>query len=93
MRYIGKLFAYLLAGILTLVVWAFEILGRVLSFIGVFVILLFVICLIVIVVSGLWQSLPIVIGLFAVCCVIFFGSAIVSGEILYIRNKLLEKEK
>lgn len=89
MRLIGKLFAYLLAGILTLVVWAFEILGRVLSFIGVFVILLFIICLIVIVASGLWQSLPIVIGLFAICSVIFFGSAIISGEIRHLRNMLL----
>ncbi len=91
MRLIGKLFAYLLAGILTLVVWAFEIFGRVLSFIGVFVILLFVICLIVIVVSGLWQSLPIVIGLFAACCVIFFGSAVISGEIIHLRNWLLSR--
>ncbi len=89
MRYIGKLFAYLLAGILTLVVWAFEILGRVLSFIGVFVILLFIICLIIIVVSGLWQSLPIVIGLFAVCCVVFIGSAIVSGKIKCLIRRLM----
>ena len=91
MRLIGKLFAYLLAGILTLGVWAFEIFGRVLSFIGVFVILLFVICLIVIVVSRLWQSLPIVIGLFATCCVIFFGSAVISGEIIHLRNWLLSR--
>ena len=89
MRFIGKFFAYLLAGILTLLVWAFEIFGRVLSFIGVFVILLFIICLIVIVASGLWRSLPIIIGLFTVCCLIFYGSAIISGEILHLRNLLL----
>ena len=91
MRFIRKLFAYLLAGILTLVVWAFEILGIVLSFIGVFVILLFVICLIVIAVSGLLDSLPTVICLLAVCYVIFGGTAYLSGVIRYLRDKLINR--
>ena len=89
MRLIGKMFALLLAGVLTLVVWAFNILGWILSFVGVFALLLFGISLIVIVFRGLWHTLPILIALFAACCLVFFGSAFISGEILHLRNRLL----
>ena len=89
MRFIGKAFALLLAGILTLVLLAFDLWGRIMSFIGVFAIFLFAICLIVIVASGLWHNLPILMSLFAVCLIIFFGSAYLAGAIQLLRDRLL----
>ncbi len=89
MRLIGKAFALLLAGILTLILLAFDLWGRIMSFIGVLVIFLFVICLIVIIASGLWHNLPILMALFAVCLIIFFGSAYLAGVIQCLRDSLL----
>ena len=89
MKIIGKLFAHLLAGVLTLVLVAFDLLGRALSFIGVFVILLFGLSLLVIVFKGLWHTLPILIGLFAVCLLVFFGTAWIAGLLSFLRDRLL----
>ncbi len=89
LRALSKLIRLIFAGILSLVIFAFELLGRLISFVGVFVILLFAICLIVIVVSGLWSTLPLLVGLFAVCVAFFFGTAYLSGGIIRLRNILL----
>ena len=89
MRFIGKLVAYLLAGILSVVVVLFDLIGRILSFLGVFVVFTFVAGLIVIVISRSWQSLPLLVGLFSVCVIIFFGSAIIAGYIARCRDWLL----
>ena len=89
MKIIGKLFAHLLAGVLTLVLVAFDLLGRALSFIGVFVILLFGLSLLVIVFKGLWHTLPILIGLFAVCLLVFYGTAWIAGFLSFLRDRLL----
>ena len=89
LRVLGKLIRLIFAGILSLVVLAFEVLGRLISFAGVFVIFLFAICLIVIVAGGLWSTLPLLIGLFAVCVAFFYGTAYLSGGIMLLRNKLL----
>ena len=59
------------------------------SFAGVFVIFLFAICFIAIVAGGLWSTLPLLLGLFAVCVAFFFGTAYLSGGVLLLRNKLL----
>ena len=89
MKIIGKLFAYLLAGILTLVLVAFDLLGRALPFIGVFVILLFGLSLMVIRFKGLWHTLPILIGLFAVCLLVFYGTEWIAGLLSFLRDRLL----
>lgn len=89
MKIIGKLFAHLLTGILTLVLVAFDLLGRALSFIGVFVILLFGLSLLVIVFKGLWHTLPILIGLFAVCLLVLYGTAWIAGLLSFLRDRLL----
>ena len=85
MKIIGKLFAHLLAGVLTLVLVAFDLLGRALSFVGVFVILLFGLSILVIVFKGLWHNLPILIGLFAVCLLVFYGTAWIAGLLSLLR--------
>ena len=89
MRFIGKMFAYLLAGGLSIIAVLFDFLGRILSFIGVFVIVLFVVGLLGIAFSRSWQSLPLYFGLFAVCVVVFFGSALIAGMIERCRKRLL----
>ena len=81
--------AYLLAGVLTLVLWILDLLGRVLSFAGVFVILLFLICIIAIAVTGSWSNLPIVLSLMIACVILFFGTAFVAGVIQRFRSRLL----
>ena len=81
--------AYLLAGVLTLVLWILDLLGRVLSFAGVFVILLFLICIIAIAVTGSWSNLPIVLSLMIACVILFFGTAFVAGMIQRFRSRLL----
>ena len=81
--------AYLLAGVLTLVLWILDLLGRVLSFAGVFVILLFLICIIAIAVTGSWSNLPIVLSLMIAYVILFFGTAFVAGVIQRFRNRLL----
>ena len=86
---IGKGLAYLLAGVLTLVLWSLDLLGRVLSFAGVFVILIFLICIIAIVVTGSWSNLPIVLSLMIACFFLFFGTAFVAGIIQRFRSRLL----
>ena len=91
MRFIGKMVACLLAGILSLIAVLFDLLGRILSFIGVFVIFLFVVGLFGIVISRSWQTLPVLIGLFVTCLVIFYGSALFAGLIERWRNRLLER--
>lgn len=89
MKIIGKIFAHLLAGILTLALVAFDLLGRALSFIGVFVILLYGLSLLVIVFKGLWHTLPILIGLFAVCLLVYYGTAWIAGFLSFLRDRLL----
>ena len=89
MKIIGKIFAHLLAGVLTLVLVAFDLLGRALSFVGVFVILLFGLSLLIIVFKGLWHTLPILIGLFAVCLLVFYGTAWIAGFLSFLRDRLL----
>ena len=63
MKIIGKLFAHLLAGILTLVLVVFDLLGRALSF----------------------------IGLFAVCLLVFYGTAWIAGLLAALRDRLLAR--
>ena len=86
---IGKGLAYLLAGVLTLFLWVLDLLGRVLSFAGVFVILLFLICIIAIAVTGSWSNLPVVLLLMIACVILFFGTAFVAGIIQRFRSRLL----
>ena len=88
---IGRGMAHLLAGVLTLVLWILDLLGRVLSFAGVFVILLFLICIIAIAVTGSWSNLPIVLSLMIACVILFFGTAFVAGVIQRLRNRLIER--
>ncbi len=88
-RGIGRIMAYLLAGIMTLVLWTFDFVGRVLSFAGVFVILFFLISLVAIALTGSWGILPIALGLMGACVIIFFGTAYAAGIIQRFRNRLL----
>ena len=89
MKLIGKMIAYILAGALSIVAVGFDLLGRILSFIGVFIVFLFAVGLIGIAISRYWQFLPLLIGLFAACIVVFFGSALIAGMIERCRNRLL----
>ena len=89
MRFIGKMFAYVLAGMLSIISVLFDLMGRILSFIGVFVIFLFVVGLIVVAITRSWQSLPLLIGLFMAFVVIFFGSASIAGLIERWKKRLL----
>lgn len=44
---------------------------------------------IAIVAGGLWSTLPLLLGLFAVCVAFFYGTAYLLGGIMFLRNKLL----
>lgn len=79
----------MLAGVLTLVLVAFDLLGRAQSFIGVFVILLFGLSLLVVVFKGVWHTLPILIGLFVVCLLVFYGTVWIAGSLSLLRERLL----
>ncbi len=88
-RVLGKMIRLILAGILTVFVWAFDILGKVLSFAGAFAVWIFIICIITVCICGLWSSLPLLLGIIGACVVAFFGLAILSGGIASLRDRLL----
>lgn len=89
LRAFSKLFRLILAAILTMFVWAFDILGKVLSFAGAFAVWIFIICIITVCICGLWSSLPLLLGIIGVCVAVFFGLAMLSGGIASLRDRLL----
>ncbi len=89
LRALGKMLRLILIGILTVFVWAFDILGKLLSFPGAFAFWIFVICIITVCICGRWSSLPLLLGIIGTCVVAFFGLAALSGGIVSFRDRLL----
>lgn len=89
LRVFGKLIRFILAGILTVFIWAFDIFGRILSFAGAFAVWIFAICIITICICVRWSSLPLLLGIIGACVIVFFGLAMLSGGIASLRDRLL----
>ena len=89
MRIIGKMFGFILAGILSVVIMIIDLAAKIASFAAVGVLFLFVVCIIVAIIQGSWQSIAIMIGLLTVGAVLFFGTAMITGRLELFRDRLL----
>ena len=89
MRIIGKMLGFFLAGILSVIIMVIDITAKIASFAVTGIVLLFVVCMIVAIVEGSWQAIAILMGLFGVGAVLFFGTAMITGKLEYFRNRLI----
>lgn len=89
MKLLLKPFALLLALILTLIDFVIVALVKVFCLMSIVVFIVLGICFIVAIVEKMWMNLTILVGLTAIGAALFYFSAVVSGAICNLRNRLL----
>ena len=93
MRLILKSVKLFIALVLEIVILALNVAAWVFAKISGLVFIVMGICVFVAIYEQWWRSLGILAGIVGVGVILFFGSAFLSGELIYWRDRLLGRQK